>query len=115
MMSAVDSKDEFIANFFQRIAPALAATFTGEQLSAIKHAFGPSRHVVNIRRTVPFTRGQYFFVLLFGTEKRGPERVETERKRKPLWTWSNIIVLGMFVILSLLAIVGALAVVFGAR
>lgn len=114
-MSSVDPLDEFTANFFQRIGATLAATFTAEQLAAIRHAFGPSQQTVNIRATVPFTRGRYFFVLLFGRERRAPERAETERKRNPLWTGSNIVVLASFSILSLLAAVGVVAVVFGTR
>ncbi len=109
-MAIIDPNDEFIAHFFQRVDPRVAQSFSAEQVAAIKRAFQPSRHPINIRGQVPLTGGRFFFVLLVGRERRAPVRIAAERARNPLFTRSNIIVFTMFALLSLLALVGAASV-----
>ncbi len=109
-MSIIDPNDEFVAHFFQRIDPGVARSFSAEQVAAIKRAFQPSRHPINIRGQVPFTGGRFFFVLLLGRERRTPVRIAAERARNPLFTRSNIFVFTAFGLLSLLALVGAASV-----
>lgn len=61
----------------------------GSQLGRIETA--PSRYPVNLRCTIPFYPNPLFVTLIVGREKRGPERLRTERVRHPLDTWGNVI------------------------
>lgn len=45
---------------------------------------------VNIRVTIPFLGGRYYFTLLSGKERRSKERLALERQANPLRTRRNI-------------------------
>ncbi len=109
-MSLVDPNDEFTQKFLQRVDPRIGMSFTAEQLAAVRHAFEPTRHLVNLRGWLPFAGRRLFFVLMIGRERRSPERRVYERQRHPLWTASNILVFVAFATMTFLALVGAAAV-----
>ncbi len=45
---------------------------------------------VNIRVTIPFLFGRWFFTLVGGPERRDPRRRAVERKKHPLFTLGNL-------------------------
>jgi len=45
---------------------------------------------VNIRLTIPFLGGRYYFTLMSGKERRSKERLALERQANPLRTKRNI-------------------------
>ncbi|MDD2705371.1 MAG: hypothetical protein PHU07_08570 [Acidocella sp.] len=60
-----------IARFLSRLPPALAASFSPEQLAAIELHFSMRnrvRHTIDWRWRVPFLRG--YLVVLAGRERR---------------------------------------------
>ena len=66
-------EDPFLAHYFRRIPPQVAASFTDEQRRAIKTMFdGRSikRHRVDVRRSLGFGRMRVYLVLLMGREQR---------------------------------------------
>lgn len=61
--------DEFIDRFLSRLPGDLAASFTGGQLAAIRHAFGlryESPRLLDVRRRL----GPFYVVLLAGRDGR---------------------------------------------
>ena len=72
-----DFNERFERKFFSRIRPEVAQSFTDEQMSAIKQAYGAERwdgHRVDLRGVVqlPFIRWYYAFVA--GPDQRGKRR-----------------------------------------
>ena len=97
------SKDPFLEDFFRDMSPALARSFTDEQLRVIKMQFGARErgaHSVDLRFSIPLLRR--YVVLLIGRERRTLRRRRKDRKNYPLATVGNIAV--AIVLLVLLAI-----------
>lgn len=70
---AIQDNDPFLAHYFRRIPPKVAASFTEEQRRAIKTMFdgrSVKRHRVDLRRSLGFGRKRLYFVLLMGREQR---------------------------------------------
>jgi hypothetical protein len=75
--AADPTQDPLIATFLHRVGPKLAATFTAEQLAAVRLAFSAraiGRHAVDWRRTFRVLRRGYYVVFLFGRDARGDGR-----------------------------------------
>ena len=51
------------------------------------------KHPVNLRLTVPFVGGGFYFTLLVGRERRSRERRVEERHKHPLFTTGNVLTL----------------------
>jgi hypothetical protein len=71
--------DPLIATFLRRVGPQLAATFTPEQLGAVRLAFSAramGRHAIDWRRTLRLFGRGYYLVFLAGRDARGDGRVE---------------------------------------
>ncbi len=65
------------------------------------------RHPVNLRLSIPLPFGRYYVTLVAGTERRGAERLASERRKHPLLTFGNVAVffgLGCVCGLALLAL-----------
>ena len=104
--------DDFINKFFSRIPADIAATFTEEQLMAVKMAFGGrawGAHAVDVRRSLPLPRSRLYFVMLIGRENRSPDRLKHMRVAHPLWTFANA--LAITTIITIIAL-GLLAVIY---
>lgn len=74
-------RDPFIAHYFKRIDPSLAASFNADQCAAIKEMFGArgvAKHALEVRRSVPIGRRRYYLVLLMGRERRTFDRLFSE-------------------------------------
>jgi len=70
--------DPFVQQFFARIPPKTATTFTDAQLVALKQVFKErisKRHAVDIKLSMPFFKG-FYIVLLLGKEKRSKKRLQ---------------------------------------
>ena len=97
------SKDPFLEDFFRDMSPALARSFTDEQLREIKMQFGARErgaHSVDLRFSIPLLRR--YVVLLIGRERRTLRRRKKDRKNYPLATVGNLAV--AIVVLVLIAI-----------
>ena len=67
------SDDDFLAHYFRRIDPAVAASFTKEQRHAIRTMFGDrgaTRHAVDVRCTFPMGWRRFYLVFLLGRDRR---------------------------------------------
>ncbi len=104
-MSAQATDDPFIEKFFSRIPRAAAASFSAEQLSAIKMAFAArswGSHAIDLRFSLPVLGARYYMVLLLGRERRDPERRLRDRLLHPFARLGNGIVAAMFILVLLL-------------
>ena len=91
--------DPFLEDFFRDLSPALARSFTDEQLRAIKMSFGARErgaHTVDLRFSIPLLRR--YVVLLMGRERRTAKRRRHDRKFHPVATLSNAIAMSAVVI-----------------
>jgi hypothetical protein len=71
--------DPFVQEFFARIPPKTATTFTDTQLGALKQVFKErisKRHAVDIKLSMPFFKQGFYIVLLLGKEKRVKKRLQ---------------------------------------
>jgi hypothetical protein len=67
------SDDDFLAHYFRRIDPAVAASFTKEQRHAIRTMFGDrgaTRHAIDVRCTFPLGWRRCYLVFLLGRDRR---------------------------------------------
>ncbi|MDX1574568.1 MAG: hypothetical protein R3285_00155 [Kiloniellales bacterium] len=106
------SDDEFLAHYFRRIDPAVAASFTKEQRHALRTMFGDrgaTRHAVDVRCTFPLGWRRFYLVFLLGRDRR---RVIRPRNGLPgdMGDWLAYLVLllgllaALFVLLSLVKV-----------
>ena len=81
--------------------------------SEVKAAAGWERHPLDIRITIPLFVRRYYITIVAGPERRSAERLARERKKHPLLTAANVLVmlvfsticgLGMFTLLQVLAL-----------
>jgi len=106
------SDDDFLAHYFRRIDPAVAASFTKEQRHAIRTMFGDrgaTRHAIDIRCTFPLGWRRCYLVFLLGRDRR---RIIRPRNGLPgdMGDWLAYLVMSMgllvaiFVLLSVVKI-----------
>ena len=72
------SSEEVLQRYLKRLEPEVAESFTSEQREAIKTMLGArevARHVVEIRRSIPFGRKRFYTVLLIGRDQRSLRRL----------------------------------------
>ena len=103
--------DDFTNKFFSRIPADIAATFSEQQLMAVKMAFGGrvwGAHWVDIRRSLPLPGSRLYVVLLMGREHRSPDRLKHLRVAHPLWTLANALVITSIIMVIALGILGLL-------
>ncbi len=73
--------DVVLDHYFQRLDRRIAETFTKDQREAVKILLGIrgiARHAIELRRSVPFGRRRFYFVFLFGRERRGFSRLYSQ-------------------------------------
>ena len=100
--------DGYIARFLASVPADVASTFSQAQLLAIKDFVinDRARQVVDIRWTIPLIWFRFFIVVLAGPERRSPERMAAERAARPILTWSNILVIAVFLAMLTTSFVG---------
>jgi hypothetical protein len=83
-MAEDDFHDRFERAFNARIPRHVAASFSAEQLAAVKTAFGAERwdgHPVDLRATVPLLR--WYVVFVAGRDRRDKSRLDLDDSPKP--------------------------------
>ncbi|WP_299200247.1 3-phosphoshikimate 1-carboxyvinyltransferase [uncultured Amphritea sp.] len=78
-MEEETTKDWFEEGLLKRLPEDIRHTFTQEQLSALKIAFGArkwGKHPVDIRGTLKIWSWRYYFVILLGRNRRELSRAE---------------------------------------
>ena len=105
--------DPFLEWFFARIPRHVAASFTDDQLFAIKGAFATrwrGTHTVDLRFSLPLLVGRFYFVFVVGPERRGRNRRQVDANAHPLTTLANTLFLVAFSLFLLSALAGILYV-----
>ena len=105
--------DARLDQYFRRLDPSVAASFTEEQRQAIKTLLGARRvadHMVEIRRSVPFGRRRFYIVFLFGPERRTLARLYSEGKMS--WSFNTLVYVAL-VLLTVAPAVGFLKLLGG--
>ena len=97
------SDDDFLAHYFRRIDPAVAASFTKEQRRAIRTMFGDrgaTRHAIDIRCTFPLGWRRFYLVFLAGRDRR---RIIRPRNGLPgeMGDWLAYLILSMGLLMAL--------------
>ena len=90
-----------LSRVLARMPREIRSGFTLEQLGALDMALdfnNPTPHSVNLRVTL---FGWFYLVVLAGPERRKPERRSEERKRHPLRSAGNIVLLTGVTVLGL--------------
>ena len=102
------SADGFISRFLSRVPADVAATFSQAQLLAIRDfvTSNRERQAVDIRWTIPLIWFRFFIVVVAGPERRSAARLTAERAARPILTWSNVIVIAVFLAMLLTSLVG---------
>lgn len=96
--------DPVIKGLLKRIPEGERDLFSEEQLIILKSAMGAKQwgsHAVDLRWTLKFWRWRYYFVFLFGVNKRSPGRMVHE-----LELWGKTVLL--FTLLSVSVLTGLL-------
>lgn len=84
--------DQFFQALFARVPRDVAETFSGEQMLAIKAAFGGQEwdlHPVDVRRSITVFGKRVYLTLLAGTEGREPMRRFNEYRPHGFWHVAN--------------------------
>ena len=102
------SSEGFISRFLSRVPADVASTFSQAQLLAIRDFVinTRGRPPVDIRWTIPLIWFHFFIVVLAGPERRPAARQAAERAARPILTWSNILVIAVFLAMLLASLVG---------
>ena len=105
-MSENQYPDRFERAFNQRIPSAIAHSFSDEQRSAIRTAFGGENwdgHAVDLRGVIPLFR--WYFAFVAGPDRRQKRRLSLDAdKPKPSLLGRIIGALTVLVVLALLAV-----------
>lgn len=87
MTALVVRDDPFVKQLVAKLPADSAATFSDEQLMALKTALGGrswGAHVIDLRWTLSFWHWHYYFVFLFGRNRRTLTRRERAIQRLAL-------------------------------
>ncbi|MBD1866167.1 hypothetical protein H6F95_02380 [Cyanobacteria bacterium FACHB-471] len=102
-------KDSLFEQFLAHVPPQTAETFTVAQVEALKQACSQlnwKKHPVDIRLSVPVPFNRFYLVLLAGPERRSPQRLQTEFRKYPVWTTTNMMAIAVAIGLILLSSLG---------
>jgi len=86
-MSDDHIEERFNRVFFERIPPAVAHSFTDEQIAAVRNAFAGERwdgHRFDFRGTLPLPGGRWYYVLVAGPDRRTAKRRRRKARHAPL-------------------------------
>jgi len=103
--------DMYILHILRSLPPELIQSLSPRQYQLLKRSLyrAHRRHLVDIRGVIPFFFARYYFVFLFGRDRRTYTRpVPLERRKSSRWAqvWGWVLMVG---ILGLL-VLGALSV-----
>ncbi len=102
------SSDGFVTRFLASAPADVAPTFSQAQLLAIKDFVINNRYrqAVDIRWTIPLIWFRFFIVVLAGSERRSPQRRAADRAARPILTWSNVLVILIFLAMLFTSFLG---------
>lgn len=101
--------DTFLQQFFVRISPQVAATFSDAQLTELQKVFSErvnKRHAVDIRLSIPFTKKRFYLVFLLGKEKK-----LKQNRKDTIFTPVNSILLIGYCLVLITFLLGALYII----
>ena len=81
LRSGQDLPDAALDHYLKRLDPEVAASFDARQRDALKTLLvgrGVARHLVEMRRSIPIGNKRYYFVFLFGQERRALRRLYSQ-------------------------------------
>lgn len=115
MQDSTLREDPVIVELMQRLPADSRASFSDEQLLALKAALSGrswGNHAIDLRWTLKFWRWHYYFVFLLGNNRRQLSRREKEIARMALLTTVAVILLfsALFGLLLLYLIKSALGI-----
>ncbi|GBC91803.1 hypothetical protein HRbin15_00262 [bacterium HR15] len=102
-------RDLYIQHLLNALPPELIASLTPDQYRQLKEALYHyhRRHLIDVRGTIPFFFGHYYFVFLFGRDRRQQDQsVPFERRR--LSRWHRFVGWLVMLVILVLLILGAL-------
>lgn len=97
----------------QQVSSHAAAAMPAAEVQEPADSRAWERHPVDIRISIPLFVRRYYVTIVAGPERRSPTRLATERKKHPLLTAANVLVmlvfsticgLGVFTLLQTLAL-----------
>lgn len=111
-------QDLYIAHLLQSLPKDLVDSFTPEQYSLLKQALRQyhRRHLIDVRGVIPILFARYYFVFLFGRDRRQrSETVALDRRRKKgrVATLIGWLVMGLILMMLLLGALGATRLLSG--
>lgn len=101
-MTDVQAQDDFAKKFFARIPKESAHLFTPAHVEAVRAAFSPREHLVDIRTSF----GSMYIVVLAGRDLRRKPRVSTVNTMQRRTRLANTVVIALLCLFLLLAAVG---------
>lgn len=110
-------RDPFVDDVLQAVPPAVRATFTPTQVSALKESLARtrgadrSRHLVDLRFTLSLYWTRFYFVLLCGRDRR--QQVRTVQAGRRAAAGQFLRALMVLIILGVLALGLTLLVLLG--
>lgn len=111
-------QDLYIAHLLQSLPKDLVDSFTPEQYSLLKQALRQyhRRHLIDVRGVIPILFARYYFVFLFGRDRRQrSETVALDRRREKgrVATLIGWLVMGLILMMLLLGALGATRLLSG--
>lgn len=94
------SEDSFVIGLKERLPDDLKDSFTPEQLSALKVAFGARKwgqHSIDLRGTLRLWHWRYYFVFLAGRNRR-----DLSRREQQLSRMATAFALSLFLLFSIM-------------
>ncbi len=106
------SDDDFLAHYFRRIDPAVAASFTKEQRHALRTMFGDrgaTRHAIDVRCTFPLGWRRCYLVFLLGRDRR---RIIRPRNGLPggMGDWLAYLVMSMGLLMAIFVLLSVVKI-----
>jgi hypothetical protein len=97
-------RDLYIQHLLNALPADLTASFTPDQYRQLKDALYRyhRRHLVDIRGTIPLPFGHYYFVFLFGRDRRHREEAVPFERRAASGRWGRLV--GWLIMLAILAL-----------
>lgn len=103
------SQDVYVEHLMECLPAELVRSLTSEQYHALKKAFTryQTRHMLDVRGTIPLVFTQFYFVLLFGKDRRqSTQSIMADRRQKTSEKGSQLASTIVIALLYLLVISG---------
>ncbi len=97
-------QDVYIQHLLQSLSPELLDTLSPEQYQLLKRSLLQyhRRHLVDVRGVIPFLFTRFYFVFLFGKDRRGQSQAVAFERRHPPTFWNRLA--GWLVMIAVLSL-----------